>query len=220
MASSIHRAAVASVLLLAAGPASARELGEWGPYVTADVGMTRFNVRKARLDDWSEVPSGASNLDRNDFGYSLAAGFRFSPHLAVEAAYLDMGRSSYLVEDKGGVARLGFRSRGAAAAVLGAWPINHTLTLEGRAGLYLGKSKLKLRDSVSASPDAWLEGTGGGNPALLLGTGIALSSGAHWAVRLGYDYLNGNAIAIRNPDLDAGMDSSAGRLSLGIRYLF
>jgi opacity protein-like surface antigen len=109
--------------------------------------------------------------------------------------------------------------------VFGTWPINRTFALEARGGLYFGESK--LRGWVSAGFDIdegdldwWLRGVGGGNPGLLLGAGVVASYGAHWAVRLSYDYIHGDAVAIRNSDLDAGMDSSAGRVALGLRYLF
>lgn len=217
---------LASVVFLAAGSASAGESAEWGPYVEADMGTTYFNVGKGRLDNWSAVTADASRLDKGDRGYSLAVGFRFSPYIAVEAAYMDLGRSSYLVEDAGGSATLGFGSRGAAVSVLGTWPINRTFALEGRGGLYFGESKLRAWIAAgfdideSGDLDWWLQGAGGGNPALLLGVGAVASFGPHWAVRLSYDYIYGDAVALRNSGLDAGMNSSVGRVALGLRYLF
>lgn len=225
MTSSIHRAAVAFViLLLAAGSASARDPEEWGPYFSVDMGTTYFNVRKGTLDELSEVPTGTSSLDEGDRGYSLAAGFRISRHLAFEAAYLDLGRSSYVVEDEAGTATLGFGSRGAAVSLLGTLPINHTFALEGRAGAYFGASKMSgwiaaYFDLETGDLEA-LEGAGGGDPALLVGAAVVASFGGQWSLRLGYDYLGSNALAIRNEDLESGMDNSAGRLSIGIRYWF
>jgi OmpA-OmpF porin, OOP family len=223
MVRSILRA-FAFALLLAAGSASAREPSEWGAYVAVDMGTTYFNVGKGRLDEWSEAPSGNSSLDKGDRSFSLAAGFRFSPYLAVEAAYLDLGTSSYLITDETGAASVGFGSQGAAVSLLGSWPFNRTFSLEGRAGLYFGESQ--MRGWVTATFDLGdgelvsLEGAGGGNPGLLFGAGVVARLGENLAVRLGYDYLSGNAIAMRNTDLDANMESSAGRVSLGIRYLF
>ena len=211
-------------MVLAAGSASAASPPEWGPYFAADMGSTSFTVRKGRLDNLSEIPSGTSDLDKADRSYSLAAGFRFSPYLAVEAAYLDLGRSSYLVEGQDGAAVLGFGSRGAALSLLGSWPLTRNLAFEARGGFYFADSK--MRAWVSATFDLLegeLESLGAGaagNPAVLLGAGVVQSFGKNWALRVGYDYLSGNALAIRKTDLGSGMNSSAGRLSVGIRYLF
>jgi len=224
MRSSMRRAAAGFLLLLAAASASAESPPEWGPYFAADMGSTSFIVRKGRLDNLSEIPSGTSDLDKADRGYSLAAGFRFSPFLAVEAAYLDLGRSSYLVEDQNGAAVLGFGSRGAALSLLGSWPLARNLAFEARGGFYFADSR--MRAWVSAGIDLlegeleWLEAGAAGDPAVLLGAGIVQSFGKHWALRLGYDYLSGHALAIRNTGLGSGMDSSAGRFSVGIHYLF
>lgn len=221
MTSSIHRASIACVLLLAGGFASAREPDDWGPYVQLDLGTTRFDVRKTALDEWSEVPAEASSLDKSDIGYSLAAGFRFSPYLAIEAAYLDLGRYSYRVEDEEGTVELGFGSRGPALSVIGTWPINDTWSLEGRAGAYLGKSKLRGWVSLALDPDDGLEleGSGGSDAGLLLGAGIVATFSGNWAVRLGYDYID-EAAAVPETELGPGVKSSAGRVSLGIRYRF
>jgi opacity protein-like surface antigen len=224
MASSTRRAAAGLLLVLTAGSASAGSPAEWGPYFSMDMGSTTFNVHKGRLDNLSEIPSGSSNLDEADRGYSLAAGFRFSPYFAVEAAYLDLGKSSYLVQDQNGAATLGFGSSGAALSLLGSWPITNHLSLEARGGVYFGESR--MRGWVAAYFDIldgeleWLEAGVAGNAGLLLGAGVVQSFGSHWALRLGYDYVGGNALAIRNTELQSGMESSAGRLSVGIRYLF
>jgi OmpA-OmpF porin, OOP family len=221
MTSSIRWAAIACALLLASGAASAREPDEWGPYVGFDMGTTSFNVHKAELDALSEVPAAASTLDRSDFGISLAVGFRFSQYLAVEAAYLDLGSYSYRVEDEDGIAQLSFGSRGPALSVIGALPINDTWSLEARAGGFLGNSKLRgwVALTVDAEDGFELFGAGGSDATLLLGAGVVGSFGGNWVVRLGYDYID-EAAAIPATETNPGVNSRAGRVSLGIRYRF
>lgn len=212
----------AVVLLAATNDASAREQDEWGVYVAADAGATAFSVGKTRLDRLSEVPAGDSWLDKRDRGFSLAVGLRMSRNWAIEASYLDLGRSSYLIEDDTGTATLGFGSRGIAVSLLGVWPINDFLALDGRAGLYLSNANFhgwfSANFNLLDGDLEYLEGEGGGDPGLLLGVGVVASLGDYWSLRLGYDRINGNALAIRNTAAGASLESNAGRVSLGFRY--
>lgn len=221
MTGSFHRTAIACALLLASGFASAREPDEWGPYIGFDIGTTSFNIHKAELDALSEIPAAASSLDRSDIGFSLSAGFRFSQYLAIEAAYLDLGRYTYEVEDEEGTVGLSFGSRGPALSVIGALPINDMWSLEARVGAFLGKSKLRGWAVLTFEPEEGfeLEGEGGSDASLLLGAGVVATFGGNWAVRLGYDYID-EAAAIPATEDGPGINSSAGRVSLGIRYRF
>jgi opacity protein-like surface antigen len=220
MASSTQRAA-ALALLLASGIASA-DPSEFGPYLEAGVGKTHFDLEKAGLDFWSEVPEEASSLDRGDTGYALAIGFRVSPNLAIEAGYLDLGKTTYLVEDNGAAARLALGSKGPVVSVIGSWPITDVFSVEGRAGLYF--SDVDLESTIvfgTLAALGILEGeSGGANPGWLLGAGVAASLGDHWSVRAGYDYFDGKAAGLRHPVLGTELESRAGRWSLNLRYAF
>jgi OmpA-OmpF porin, OOP family len=220
MASSMHRAA-ALVLLLVSGIAAA-DPPEFGPYVEASVGKTHFDLEKAGLDHWSEVPAEASSLDRRGTGYELAVGMRFSPYLAVEAGYLDLGRTTYLVEDNGTAARLDLGSKGPALSLIGSWPINEVFSLEARAGFYF--SDVDIGTTILAGAILGLgilEGESGGwNPGWLLGAGAAATFADHWSVRVGYDYFDGKAAGLRHPLLGTELDSRAGRWRGSLRYSF
>ncbi len=216
------RLAAVSALLLAAGPLRAWESADWGPYIGADLGRTSFRVREAQPDDGPGILSGTSRRDKSDATYLLATGFRFSPHLAIEASYLDLGRASYLIEDQGSTVHLRVGSQGPALSLLGTLPINGTWSLEGRAGAYFGKSTLRgwLQVEVDSEGVESLWGAGGADAGLLLGGAVIASLADHWAMRLGYDYLNDRTATIQDPDLSARVKSSAGRVTLGLRYLF
>jgi opacity protein-like surface antigen len=220
MAGSMRCAAVLASLLAPALASADPQL--FGPYVEAGAGKTRFDLQKAGLDYWSEVSAEASSLDRRGAGYSVALGFRFSPYLAFEAAYLDLGRTTYLVEDNGASARLDLGSKGPALSLIGSWPINKMFSVEGRAGLYF--SDVDIGTTLLAGVIAGLgllEGeSGGGNPGWLLGAGAAAALGDHWSLRAGYDYFDGKAAGLRHPMLGSELDSRAGRWSLTLRYAF
>jgi opacity protein-like surface antigen len=216
----MHRA-TALALLLASGIASA-DPSRFGPYVEAGASKTHFDLEKAGLDYWSEVPAEASSLDRRDTGYAIAVGFRFSPYLAVEAGYLDLGKTTYLIEDNGSAARLDLGSKGPTLSLIGSLPINDVFSVEARAGLYF--SDVDLGTTILAGTLVVLgalEGESGGeNPGWLLGAGAVASFADHWSVRAGYDYLDGKAAGLRHPALGTELDSRAGRWSLSLRYLF
>jgi opacity protein-like surface antigen len=220
MATSMHR--VTALALLVACRIAAAEPSESGPYIEAGLGKTHFDLEKAGLDYWSEVPAEASSLDRSGTGYSLAFGIRFSTNLAIELAYLDLGKTTYLVEDNGSAARLDLGSKGPALSLIGSWPINEMFSVEGRAGLYF--SDVDIGTTILAGTLAglgFLEGeSGGANPGWLMGAGAAASFGDHWSVRAGYDYFDGKAAGLKHPTLGTELDSRAGRWWLSLRYSF
>lgn len=226
----MHGNGVAAALLLLSGAVSAAEPAPYGFQLSMDVGATNFHVRKARLDEFSGVPAGASRLDSRDAGISLAAGFRFSPYFAIEAAYLDLGSIEYVAQNAGFNVPLDLASQGPAFSVLGTLPLIRPFLLEGRAGIYLGDAKLHadpLWDSLLSSLDGPLETTGGVDAALLLGAGLVAKLGPHWEVRLAYDYISDQATALSRPptpgdpsSVGASINAGAGRASLGFRLLF
>jgi opacity protein-like surface antigen len=217
---SIYRAAARTVVL-ASGFASA-DAAEFGPYFEAGGGKTRFDLEKAGLDYWSEVPTEASSLDRSGAGYALAFGVRFSPLLAIEVGYVDLGKTTYLVEDNGAAARLDLGSKGPTVSLIGSWPINDVFSVEGRAGLYF--SDVDLGTTILAGALVGLgalEGeSGGADPGWLIGAGAAASFGDHWSVRAGYDYFDGKAAGLKHPLLGTELESRAGRWGVSLRYSF
>lgn len=218
MAKDIHRAAIAAGVLLALGGMASQASAAQGFYAEADVGTTSVDLKKAELDEWIEVPTSASSLDKSDIGYGLAVGYRFSPYFGVEAGYLDLGKSSYKLEDEEAALDLDLRSRGPALSLVGTWPINDIWSLEGRAGAYFGKSKLSASitdgvDSLQMSLDSE------SHTSLLLGAGIVASFGERWSARLGYTWID-TAAKVRDEEIDADWKGSGSRISLGLRYSF
>jgi hypothetical protein len=211
-------------LLLAGGTASAQE-AEFGPYFEGGFGRTHFDLGKANLDNWAEIPSGASSLDDGDNGYSLAVGFRFSRYLAFEAEYLDLGKTSYLVKDQGETARLELGSKGPALSMIGSLPLGNVLSLEGRAGLYFSQVDMTTflvgtgLDILFFDEDYPLEALRSTDPGWMFGAGVAATFG-HWSARVHYDYFNRKAAGLRDLLTGNELDSRAGRWTFGFRYSF
>lgn len=232
MSNRMQGVGVAAGLLLGWGAAVAAEPGSYGFQIAADAGPTFFHVRKARLDQFSGAPAATSTLDNRDAGLSLSVGYRFSPYLAFEAAYLDLGGIRYMFEGSSGTFPLELASQGPAFSALGTLPLIRPLLLEGRVGIYLGESKLRA-DLPSGSfpipldPEDLLGADGGADAALLLGVGLVARLGRHWSVRLGYDYVSDQATVASRPPISgepsfpgASINAGAGRLSLGFRIQF
>lgn len=199
------------------------------PYLLAAEPSLQTNVAKmsaggdaAQANALADVPASSWSLDKSGFAYSLAAGYRFSPHFAVEAAYLDLGRSTYwgwyAVAGGSASVNLDLRLRGPVLSLTGVLPINDTWSLEGNAGAYFGGSKLKAVVTDGSGTPQVLRASGS-HTSLLLGAGIVATFGERLAVRAGYVVLD-KVAAVSGTDVDSGAGYSSDRISLGIRYSF
>lgn len=158
-----------------------------------------------------------SSLDKTDTGYSFAVGYQFTPYVAVEAAFVQLGKVSYEADvavDQGGgpldlTTGFNFKSSGPALSVAGTWPVGPSLTLDARAGAFFARTKV----SVFASDGATTETDSLGSEkdtSLLLGVGASWALTPNLALRLGYARF----------DKAVAGEGDAGNLSLGIRLLF
>lgn len=177
------------------------------PYAVFDIGRTQLGLKESDIDDDGFQTTGS---DRSATGFGITIGWRFTPHVAVEGAFLDLGEGRFDVSSDGSPpvsnARLGVQSSGVLLAVAGTFPINERLSLEGRAGALIGKTETRAKGSV----------TGGLGFNNLIGsdshTGLAAGVGAvaaitgTWALRAGYDYI------------DKAFGKDARRISLGVRF--
>jgi opacity protein-like surface antigen len=178
------------------------------PYVVVDIGRSSIGLDTTELEEAGLQSSGS---DRRDSGYAITLGWRFSPHLAAEAAFVDLGEGNVAVEDGGPVsnATVAIQSTGVLLALTGAWPIHDKWSLEGRAGAYLGKTETRIRGVVTgplgSQPINSLLGSDS-KAGLAAGVGAVVAFSDAWALRLGYDYL------------DKAFGQDAGRASLGVRF--
>lgn len=180
------------------------------PYAVVDLGYSFIGLKAAGAGE-AGVQSSAS--DRRDTGLGITLGWRFSPHLAAEATFVQLGQGEYAVavEDAGDVsnATVGVRSSGFLLSLAGTWPIHEKLSLEGRAGAYVGKTETRLRgvmtNPLGTRAFSNLLGSDSG-AGLAVGVGAVAAFNDTWAMRVGYDYL------------DNAFGKDAGRVSLGVRF--
>lgn len=97
----------------------ARADGVEGPYVGASIG---------RAHNGSDRP--VAPTDRNDSSYKLYGGYGFTPNLALEAGYTDLGRFN--------TANGSLKAKGVFADVVGSWALAPQLSAIARLGLFNG----------------------------------------------------------------------------------
>src|SRR5262245_36438836 len=93
-----------AVLAIAGAGAAAPSLAETGFYVGATVGQSLFHQDRNEADailfdafdaNGLTLVGGSSSLDKTDVAFGGLLGYRFTPNVAVEAGYLDLGKLKY-----------------------------------------------------------------------------------------------------------------------------
>jgi OOP family OmpA-OmpF porin len=151
--------ALATIVLLGIACLAAAAEGPW--YIGGSMGQAEF----------ADCPAAAS-CDARDSAYKVYAGYRFNRHLALEAGYTDLGKSSVLVAG----AIVDQKPRGGAAHLVAAYPIGD-LSITGRVGLIYGDTKVSAGDNNRND-----KGT-----RLAWGVGAHYDSSRHFAVRLEWE---------------------------------
>jgi len=112
----IGRALVASVfmvIILAAGPASAKN----GFYVGGSFGMTTLKINDFEID----LESFDYKADTTS--YKIIVGYRFMGFLAVEGSYVNFGKLSDSIDGEGGPVNLETELKGFDAFAMGMIPL-------------------------------------------------------------------------------------------------
>lgn len=207
--------ALAILAVLASSPAVAADRGF---YVGFDLGQYAYDLDQGDIDAslvvaldevGFEVLDGSSSTNEDGLTYGLIVGYQIFRYLAVEAAYVDLGDSSYqanaVVTDgvtSGEVnAKLTAESSGALVSALGILPLPYGWEVFGRAGLYLGSTDLSERwtgatgslsfsDSATSQDFTW-------------GAGVGFTQG-DWTARLEYQQF-----------MDVGDEDKTGEYDVG-----
>jgi len=111
----IARALVSAAVLAAFSAAQAE-----GPYVGASVGNTRYRGPDI----------GGLSTDRTSNGGKIYGGFGFTPNIAVEAGYADVGKASSAADS--------LRGHGVFVDLVGSVPIGQSFSALARVGMFNG----------------------------------------------------------------------------------
>jgi len=111
------------------------------------------SVGESDADDGNAIPDLITSgpVDGKDSGMKFFGGYQFNQNLAVELAYVDLGKVTYsgmfgaLFVTGGTVKTSGFN-----ASVVGTWPLNPSFSLFAKAGLFAWDAK--ARDVTGGVP--------------------------------------------------------------------
>ena len=124
---------IASALAIGICGASAASAAE-GMYIGGAVEQSRFDSDNFTVED----------QDKEDFGWKVIGGYRFTPHFAIETAYTDFGRSNAPSAAIGGP----FEAKADALSAFGVGllPIGNAVDLYAKAGA----ARIKAKGNVGA----------------------------------------------------------------------
>ena len=169
--------AVAVLGAFAAAPASA----QW--YIGGGVGAARTTMGSVSLGPNQSVTSGSSN---NNTSWKFLGGYQFTPNWGIEAAYTDLGRMSYTVQNGPASASGRANSSALTLAGTGTYWINDRFSLIGKLGVSTGRSKFDNTSVTNAGTTVTLSGNSRQSD-LLAGVGVGYNFDKNWGVRVEYE---------------------------------
>ncbi len=194
----------------AAGAVHAQSATPW--YAGVSLGSSRSNVSAGEVNDFlRSLGYGApsTSADDKDAAYKFLMGYRFSPVIAVEGFYADLGkyntRTSVATPFIGNV-NADYKSKGFGVDVVLSAPITQEFSVYGRVGVIQAKTEGRFSSN--------------GSIGLLANRGSKNKTGQHFGVGLQYD-LN-PALALRG-EVETyrklGDDTTGGELKVDVLSL-
>lgn len=188
-----------SIAVTVAMPTSAEVQQGW--YFGVSPGQAEYDIDKGELDTLvldvfdelgAPISGGSSDLDDEDTTWSISGGYRFSPYLAVEAGYVDLGTAEYrasgTVQPIFGGASLpatfnaDFESKGITLAGVASAPLGEMFDVHARLGMLFADSEVTLRSTVGAGGAG--DSISANSKDLFYGVGAAWHLGENWSVSL------------------------------------
>ncbi len=200
---------IAAVLAVsAAGSAQAQaQSSSW--YAGVSAGQTKSNVSGGEVTDFLRTLGfGAvtTSADDKDSMYKFALGYRFSPAVAIEGFYTDLGeystRSNVSTPSVGTVSA-NYQSKGYGLDVVLSAPITQEFSVYGRLGVMQAKTEASFGST--------------GSVVLSSNSGNKTKTGQHFGVGLQYDI--SPAIGLRaevETFRKLGDDSTGGELKVDV----
>ncbi len=167
-----------TVLAVSAAGAAHAQATPW--YVGAAGGQAKSNVDAGEVNEYIRsvgFGSASTTADDKDNVYRLSLGYRFSPVIAVEGFYADLGAygtRSTVATPSAGTVNADYKSKGYGVDLLLSAPMTQELSVYGRVGVIQAKTEANFASS--------------GSVGLILGSGSKNKTGQHFGVGLQYDF--------------------------------
>ena len=132
------RAAIRTAILASVGLAAAAVFGAPSYAQGMGVGYVGGSLGQSDVKDACD---GLSNCDDSDTAWKVFGGYQFTPSLAVEAGYTDLGE----VSAREGGASLRAEATAWEVVGVGSIPVADRFSLYGKAGLYRAEIEVRVR---------------------------------------------------------------------------
>ncbi|WP_290652756.1 porin family protein, partial [Aquisalimonas sp.] len=157
-----------SLALLYPVAATAQE----GVYLGFGYGLVNYDISAS---DWPGPGSGS--VDDSDTGYKIFAGYQPNRFLSIEAAYVDLGETTFSDDERSGKDEPATRSLSLVARV----PVLNALSVHGRVGAHRWKSSVTFDDGSERTRET------DSATDLLYGIGATLHPGRRFGIVLEWE---------------------------------
>lgn len=186
-----------------------------GFYALGEVTHSNLSLDHAHFDG-ALTANGATGLSSSDSGstnkWRLQGGYRFNPYVAVEAGYIDFGKTKYSASYSGGSAQGSLKAGGVDVVGLLSLPVNDSFSVFGKAGVVAAKVESSLTAGAPASLASGSDSEHVTRP--LLGVGALYKLTDNIDLRADYDHVSGLGKTDKTGKMDANL------FSLGVAYNF
>lgn len=189
-------------------------LAQTGFYVGGNVGITRGEIDEEGLNQaliGLGATSASTTSDQSGTGYKAYGGYSFTPNIAIEAGYFDLGNfTTDSTVTPPGTARAELKFKGFNVDVVGSLPVGGGFSLFGRVGV------IRTEQDVTASSTGFIVTT---RPS-------ASYDATSWKAGVGVDYMITGGLGVRAEgevyNVPDGPDEKAnvGMFSIGLLYRF
>jgi hypothetical protein len=203
-----RRLALLAMAACVAGNAGAAMPGLYfaGFYMDSTLAYSSVDAELAGFDEgaqgiWESIDGVVQTwqgdiTDSRDIGYGFGVGYQLSQYFAAEFSYIDMGTIHYqaqgVVADSGSVYNtstfLSAKTKGPLVSAIGVWPLGDRISLDAKAGMFFGRTRLRGSLYLSSSFFANFSDKDNKN-AVMLGAGVNWAMSPGTAIRAGYTRL-------------------------------
>lgn len=183
----MNRSLLAVALLSLGGISSVSYAEDNAAGVYLGAGVGQFNVQ---IDDIDQTDNAIERLDDDDAAWKAFVGYRFTRFVAVEAAYMDLGKPNGRSSATGSSGDYRVRIKGFAPYVIGTLPLG-PVELYGKAGYYFYDADVRFDFDDPLAPDV---DSSKSDEDFIYGVGIGATFFDRLNARLEYERVDSSVI--------------------------